>query len=395
MFSKLKLFVKLMCGYAIALLSLVCRKREGIVFIGMSSNSHFIDNCKYLYLYMHENGHAVVWVTQSQSVFDELRGRDLPVRLLNNRNDFNYLLGVKVLVVDTISWVGDYKYFYLYGAKKIQLWHGIGLKRIELNAPEIVQMTSLYERLCGRFARYDFIASPSKFSTENYLQPSFELPMKCFIHSGYPRNDIFFEGLKNSDIGVDSDVEARVIKKKNKGGNIILYAPTFRDSARAPIGQDEITMLNQFAQAKNIYFIFKFHPFVNFDLDKLDVGFSNIDLYPAKNDIYPLFKYVDLMITDYSSIYIDFLLLDRPVLFYCYDYSEYLAQDRGMVFDYDEMTPGDKAYNFKELIEKISSNLTTDTHEHSRKKIRDLIFEHRDHLSSYRITKYLLNLKLI
>ena len=59
------------------------------------------------------------------------------------------------------------------------------------------------------------------------------------------------------------------------------------------------------------------------------------------------------LITDYSSIYIDYLLLDRPILFYCYDYKHYLEKDREMYFEYEDVTPGEKAENFDELFEQI------------------------------------------
>ena len=57
----------------------------------------------------------------------------------------------------------------------------------------------------------------------------------------------------------------------------------------------------------------------------------------------------DLLITDYSSIYLDFLLTGRPMIFLPYDRGEYLA-DRGMNFDYDQVTPGPKPENFAEFL---------------------------------------------
>ena len=59
------------------------------------------------------------------------------------------------------------------------------------------------------------------------------------------------------------------------------------------------------------------------------------------------------LITDYSSIYIDYLLLDKPLLFYCYDYEHYLENDREMYFNYEDVTPGNKAKNFDELFKQI------------------------------------------
>ena len=81
--------------------------------------------------------------------------------------------------------------------------------------------------------------------------------------------------------------------------------------------------------------------------------YSNIRVLDNESDMYPLFANVDLLITDYSSIFFDFLLTDKPVLFYPYDKDAYLTQDRSMYDDYDSVTPGHKAYNFEELYSKL------------------------------------------
>ena len=62
--------------------------------------------------------------------------------------------------------------------------------------------------------------------------------------------------------------------------------------------------------------------------------------YDPQLDIYPLLKHTDMMITDYSSIYFDYLLLDKPIIFYPYDFEQYTKDDRNLLFDYESMTPG-------------------------------------------------------
>lgn len=70
-------------------------------------------------------------------------------------------------------------------------------------------------------------------------------------------------------------------------------------------------------------------------------------------DIQHLIMETKAMVTDYSSIYIDYLLLDMPLLFYCYDYEKYLAEDRELYFRYEDVTPGLKARNFDELLKEL------------------------------------------
>lgn len=61
--------------------------------------------------------------------------------------------------------------------------------------------------------------------------------------------------------------------------------------------------------------------------------------------------------TDYSSLYFDFLLWNRPILFFPYDLEYYRNEDRGLIFDYEEFTPGPKAYGIEDLQIFYSENI--------------------------------------
>ena len=124
--------------------------------------------------------------------------------------------------------------------------------------------------------------------------------------------------------------------------------PTHRESASSigsatpPLLPLDLPYLEEFCSKNNLIFILKLHPFVmqfqeNFAPTE---GFTNILFHDAVSDIYPLLKYTDLLITDYSSIYFDFLLLDRPIIFFNYDYDEYSSNMGGFVYDYCENAPG-------------------------------------------------------
>lgn len=77
----------------------------------------------------------------------------------------------------------------------------------------------------------------------------------------------------------------------------------------------------------------------------------------------------DLLITDYSSIYIDYLLLERPILFLPYDREAYL-KTRGFNFDYDEVTPGPKPKSYAEFLNSIEGLLYNEmNYVENRKKI--------------------------
>ena len=66
----------------------------------------------------------------------------------------------------------------------------------------------------------------------------------------------------------------------------------------------------------------------------------NVIHYDPTADVYPALADVDLLVTDYSSIYFDFLLLDRPIVFFANDLDLYLRRERHLLFEYRDMTPG-------------------------------------------------------
>jgi len=73
-----------------------------------------------------------------------------------------------------------------------------------------------------------------------------------------------------------------------------------------------------------------------------------------KRDPYPLLKYTDCLITDYSSIFIDFLLLDRPIIFFPYDLADYNSNE-GSYYKYNSITPGNMVENSSELKDVLRS----------------------------------------
>ena len=122
------------------------------------------------------------------------------------------------------------------------------------------------------------------------------------------------------------------------------------------------------------------------------ISYSHILRYNPRLDIYPLFSVIDLLITDYSAIYTDFLLTKRPVLFFPYDMHKYIKHDRPLQFDYDSITPGPKCFTQNELQEEIESIIIkgNDIHAHKRQEALNKTFKYYDGFSSERIIDILL-----
>ena len=96
-------------------------------------------------------------------------------------------------------------------------------------------------------------------------------------------------------------------------------------------------------------FCIKLHPKSKLRNQFAKINGDNIVVIDADTDPYVFLKHADVLVTDYSSIYFDYILTGKPIIFFDYDLKEYLHDSREMYFDYNSVTPGDKAENYSEL----------------------------------------------
>ena len=144
--------------------------------------------------------------------------------------------------------------------------------------------------------------------------------------------------------------------------------PTWRDSQRECFANGfDLNALNACAAAQNTCVLMK--PHANTSIDK-SVQYSNLIFVDGNVDMYCILPYTHVLITDYSSILYDYILMpDKHVILFHYDYEEYV-NSREFIFDIQDNIVGRKVYTFNELIHVISTNdYTMDTI--ARQKILD------------------------
>jgi CDP-glycerol glycerophosphotransferase len=387
---------KLILGWGIIVpLSYLIPPRKNLVICMVSKDGCFHGNVMFFYLYLHKlktKDIRYYFFTECKSVYKMLQRSNLPAVYHPTLFSIYTLLRTNVLVTDNTTWRKNYKYYLLFRSKKVQLWHGIGLKRkafvLDRQARRHLPLkVRLDYAIKGKFPLYDLFVSSSEFFTQNAFVKSFRA--KRFLESGIPRNDLFFTNQYDEYLFLSSDQEAlaKIKASQADGRKIILYAPTFRDSGGDAVADGALNLsnLSAFAQKHHITFVFKFHPFSKIAY-KLDT-YPNIVWYDDLKDIQPVLKIADILITDYSSVYTDYLLLDRPIVFFPYDYEKYTTKDRDLLFDYNWITPGPKCYSQDDLEEAITKCLAAanDTFAARRKEIRDLAFKFADGCASERI----------
>jgi CDP-glycerol glycerophosphotransferase len=113
-------------------------------------------------------------------------------------------------------------------------------------------------------------------------------------------------------------------------------------------------------------------------------------------DIYPYLKVCDLLVTDYSSVFFDFLLLAKPLIFFPYDLERYRSRDRQLYFDYNDFVCGPQALTQEELQLAIASILRSpsgdDIFAARREDILKRSFDFRDGCSCERLYKKVVEL---
>lgn len=163
---------------------------------------------------------------------------------------------------------------------------------------------------------------------------------------------------------------------------MIFYMPTFRESEILFFENFDRDDFQIFLEENNTLFCIKLHPKSKLNEEFRNIQSENIMVINKDADPYVFLKMADVLITDYSSIYFDYLLLDRPIIFFAYDLEEYLNDSREMYFDYDEFTPGEKVNNYHELKKSILrcvnlDNENRDEYSDSRRKIREKVFDEK------------------
>ncbi len=398
--------IKRACGlplYLIYCLSCLAPRSKRIWVFGTERN--FTDNFKYLFLYIANNKKdkvKAVWISQSKNLAKQLKKEDYNAYSNTSLKGIYYTLRAKYFFVNENS--SDINFWLSGGTKKIALYHAMPFKKVGYDTKKGKHSHFLHLKGIKKnifrllapwtFEKKDFIIATSPIF-QKIMASSFCTDENKVIITGSPRNDIFFNEIKNSELGNDKSIFWQIKNFKTKGKKIIFYLPTWRDTGGDPLEEANINFdaLKKFLNLNNAVFIAKFH--IRADINEENWQKLNSEeflILPSNTDIYQILPKTDILITDYSSVFFDFLLINRPVIFFPYDFQKYISKDRELYFDYDEFTPGPKVYNFNELLSQLDRLLKgEDGYEQQREKIRSQCFSHIDGNSSERIFKTIYN----
>ena len=262
----------------------------------------------------------------------------------------------------------------------VQLWHAPGASKkfggsVDFESREILAKIS--ENTDCLIVTSDKI--------KDYYSEAFQMPVSKIKVLGLPRMDYYFE---NHDL---DKLKSDFYKKYNISADkkIILYAPTFRDEEKynnvfsyldlekfnSVLGEEYVLALRLHPKIKNFY------------KDDISSQGKYIDVSDFESE-QELMLISDMLITDYSSIMIEYAILNRPIIFFTYDLEDYLANERGFYYNFKTTVPGPIVYSSDELINIIHDD------DFDRSRISEFAKTQLDVIdgkSSERIVDFLLN----
>jgi len=348
--KKIKTVYYLFINLVLYCFALLIPKNKSLWVFGSWFGQKYSDNPKAFFEYInkHQSTIAAVWITKDKTIVDEVQSRGGVVYLERSMAGIWHQLRANYAFV--CQSLQDDVFAPCIGKKTtvVNLWHGLPLKKIMYDVfGDKVKTKNKWGQFVDAISPYDKIRNDyllaTSIETQKILSQAFRIPKSRTLITGFPRNDIF---LNHSIITEDKPFQC-------------IYMPTFRGGMGT-----ECDLFSQYGfnvqeidatlKTNNIELILRMHP-VNkppvYLIEKIkNSKMLKMDLTP---DIYESITSYDCLITDYSSIYFDFLLTNRPIVFSAFDLERYKQNERELYFEFEDVTLKPNCLNWNEVIERV------------------------------------------
>lgn len=329
--------IEIILSPLVFILSLIVPKTKRLICFGAWYGKKYGDNSQALFeSFASESNYHAIWITKDKKIYQDLKSRNLPVYYFMSLKGILCQLRAKTFITSVNS--RDFLFGVISPRNLVfSLWHGSPLKKIgfDVHVSVLKKVTRVI-----RFYTTDhisFVISPAPIFDPIFIS-AFNITEKQIIRCGYPRCDVLFSD-KNG---------------KTRSHYKVAYLPTHRNEGFSADTLEkvynELITHQQTLRNEKVEIIFKPHfydiPFFNktknIDTVKIDIN----------SDTYSLLSDVDMLITDYSSVFFDFDITGKPILFFAPDLEVYKEKSRDLYFDYTEII-GDYITNVEELINKV------------------------------------------
>lgn len=360
MLNKIKRLGYLLWGFIVYRICAIIPPKKNLWIFGSWEGTAYSDNTKFFYEYINREQKNIkaIWLSKSNETVKKIR--DLNFKAYYTNSPLGIWYSARAEYAFTTSFIQNVlnSFTVTKSTKLVNLWHGTPLKVLgkdhdritttgEIKKKKQGPVTTLKNRLWP--AIFPFVERPDDYfltsSPEAYKTLKSAFPggghTKHFI-CPYPRNDAFN---KSSD-------RNKIIKK-------IIYMPTWRQFKGKPIDlftyyNFDVNKIDEYLNKNSMKLYLKLHKYSRMSTSiKAAIEKSENIIHLDACDIYDTINEYDLLITDYSSIYFDYLYTNNPIIFAPFDIDNYLSTDHRFYYDYESVTPGPKAYNWDQVIEYI------------------------------------------
>jgi CDP-glycerol glycerophosphotransferase (TagB/SpsB family) len=352
-------------------------KRSGRVVLGSDKALKYNGNPRYLFEYLaDQDDWDPYWLSERADILTKVNAR-YPGRGLHARSWRALRMGL------TAQWLGfsHSRYdlgllAYLVRRRFIYLNHGVPLKTMGFDKAYRDPATANAARSMAA------VTCCSQLEASLWAR-AYGLPIERMWITGVPRNDRLFIR--------DEAVLAALGLRPNQ--RLLLFAPTYREtgllSQYLPVPELDVGALVAALERHDAVLLVRPHYYeraaAQAMVDEIESPFIRVADEAAIPEVNELLPHIDILITDYSSIFFDFLLLDRPIIFSCFDQEDY-ARTRGFSIDYDENTPGEKVRTGPEFLAEVETLLSgEDRYRHARAAIRRRFHQFDDGRSAERV----------
>ncbi len=383
--------------YPMYLLSTILPRSSKIWIFGAWYGKYYSDNPAYIYEYIADKKLDIIpiWLTQNKNVIKNLRKKGLRAYSTFSIQGFWYALKGAVTFIN--CGYEDVNKYCIKNSIIVQLWHGVPLKKIK-NDDEInnnlnnflIFTRKIFFKIFPFFdEEYDMLISSGKKTSQRFFT-AFRLDRSKIFETGFPRSDI----IQSKELSLN---KGQVINCDNtKIDKLILYAPTHREEGKGSFNifsNYNLVNFNKFLKDNHSILFVKLHFYEDYEkiMIMLD-NQSNIVLLKNDIDINRILFNMDILITDYSSVFYDYLILDRPIIFTPFDIDEYQKFDRELYVDYNEEVPGPICMDWEQVkleLKKLFQH--NDPFLSKRKKCYNQYFKYSDDQNTKRVVNTIIH----
>jgi len=344
----------------IFLLQIIPRDKNIWVF---GNYKGYIDNTRYIYEYLSYDKESILeiyWITKDKALYEKLKSENKSV--LYYYSSIAIWKSLRAGVSFFANGYSDLNKLATINSYIVNLWHGFPIKKLAFDAEleftiysfgKLNKTLTYFSKKSLQFLhnKIDFYSVSSKYDLDR-MSCAFNVSKDKFRISGTPRFDVI-EKQKSKG----SEVSDIFHKHNTTQGKNIMYAPTWRENGwNVNQTLEDPQKLTNYLETENSYLFIKRHPLTTKQEIK-DWGIIETKriIFIDGFDINESYHFIDILITDFSSLIFDFGILKKPIFYFITDLNEY-SNNRGFYDDIVEISNNNINKSWNQLLDNLKNN---------------------------------------